>query len=148
MKHQTARIWLSDGRAAALPQEMSVAFDDYLERLPWAGTTGLDWRLLRNCSTFDLRGKSPADVRDWLLGTRAGSRTHMCIFYSRAEGGIIAETRVAGEALDELYQDAPGPRFSFSATLREGIVTPFYADLVQYGNGDMLVASGVSEIPC
>lgn len=78
---------------------------------------------------------------EWVKTTRVASRRHISIWYSRNEGGIIVALRDGIAALDELYWDAPGPRFSFSVDVGEGIVRPFFSDILQYGYGDLLVAT-------
>jgi hypothetical protein len=90
---------------------------------------------------FDAVGKSPAEVYEWGKTTRLGHRGHIGIWYSRKEGGIVVPLRAGVEALDELYWDAPGPRFAFGVEVVEGDVHPFFADILQYGNGDLLVAT-------
>jgi hypothetical protein len=91
---------------------------------------------------FNLVGKSPADVYAWIKTTSLGRRSHLAVWYSREEGGIVAPLRVAAEALDELYWRAPGPYFSFGAEVEgNGNVQPFFADLLQYPIGDVLVAT-------
>jgi hypothetical protein len=141
-KHRTPRTWLEEGRAVRLPTTISDAFDDHITALPWAGTTGLDWSRMPASSEFNLVGKSPLDTYAWVKTTGLGGRSHMVVWYSRKEGGIVAPLRVAAEALDELYCDAPGPRFAFGAEVESGgAVQPFFADLLQYGYGDILVAT-------
>ena len=129
MKHQTARAWLEGGRASPLPSEMSQAFDDYIDSLPWSGTTGLDWSRIQPARELKVTGKSPLEVYDWVRSTRAGSRSHMAIWYSRSEGGILVQVRDGAVAPDELYWDASGPRFAFSVEMANGVVHPFYADI-------------------
>ncbi len=141
-KHKTPRTWLEEGRAVRLPTAISDVFDDHVAALPWAGTTGLDWSRMPASREFSLVGKSPAEVYAWVKTTGLGRRSHMVIWYSRTEGGIVVPLRVAAEALDELYWDAPGARFAFGAVVESGgAFQPFFADLLQYGYGDLLVAT-------
>jgi hypothetical protein len=91
---------------------------------------------------YNVVGKSPADVYAWVKGTSLGRRSRMVVWYSRMEGGIVVPLRAAVEALDELYCDAPGTRFSFGADVDSGgALEPFFGDLLQYGCGDLLVAT-------
>jgi hypothetical protein len=71
----------------------------------------------------------------------------MAVWYSRGgEGGIVVPLRVAAEAPDELYCDAPGPRFAFGAALDStGAVESFFAELLQYGYGDLLIATALTS---
>jgi len=145
-KHQALRTWLEEGRAVRLSTAISDAFDDHVDALPWGGTTGLDWDRMPASREFNLVGKSPAEVYAWVKTIGVGRRSHIAIWYSRKEGGIIAPLRVAAEALDELYWDAPVPRFAFGAELENGgAVQPFFEDLLQYGYGDLLVATALGS---
>lgn len=85
-KHRTPRAWLQEGRALQLPGPISDAFDDYVASLPWAGTTGLDWSRMPPSREFNVVGKSPADVYEWVKTTRVGHSGHVGIWYSRNEG--------------------------------------------------------------
>jgi hypothetical protein len=141
IKHKTPRIWLEEGRAIRLPTAISDAFDDHVVALPWAGTTGLDWSRMPASREFRVVGKSAADVYAWIKTTRLGPRSHIAVWYSRKEGGIVVPLRAGAEALDELYWDAPGPRFAFGGEVEGGDVQPFFADILQYGHGDLLFAT-------
>jgi hypothetical protein len=142
IKHKTPRTWLEEGRAALLPTAVSDAFDAHVAALPWAGTTGLDWSRMPPSRELNLVCKSPLAVYAWVQSTGLGRRSHMVVWYSRTEGGIVVPVRIGAEALDELYFDAPGPRFAFGAAVAsDGAVQPFFADLLQYGYGDLLVAT-------
>lgn len=121
---------------------MSDLFEVHVAALPWAGTTGLDWSRMPASRQLNLVGKSPAEVYAWVKTTGLGRRSHMVVWYSRTEGGVVVPLRVGAEALDELYYDAPGVRFAFGAVADGGVVVqPFFADLLQYGHGDLLVAT-------
>jgi hypothetical protein len=145
-KHRTPRAWLEEGRAVRLPAAISDRFDDHVTGLPWAGTTGLDWSRMPASSQFNLVGKSPTEVYAWIKTTGLGRRSHMVVWYSRTEGGIVVPLQTAAEALDELYCDAPGPRFAFGAGVEGGgTIRAFFADLLQYGYGDLLVATALAS---
>ena len=142
IKHRTPRSWLEEGRAARLPTALSDLFDDYVAALPWRGTAALDWSRMPASRELNLVGKSQADVFAWVKTTGLGRRSHVVVWYSRTEGGIVVPLRVGAEALDELYCDAPGARFAFGAEIESGgALEPFFGDLLQYGYGDLLVAT-------
>jgi hypothetical protein len=140
VKHCNARAWLNKGRAAQLPDAISEAFDKYLHSLQWDGTTGLDWSQLpasRRCNLADTTGNQ---LLEWARTTGVGRHTHLAIWYSKEEGGIVVPFDEGIIALDELYVDAPGPRFSFGADMEGQMLRPRFNDLLQYGNGDLLIA--------
>jgi len=139
-KHKTALAWLQAGKGLPIDPEVSRAFDDYVNGLPWAGTTALDWSRMPPSRELNVVGKGPLEVLQWAKTTRLGSHSHLAVWYSRNEGGIIVPMHAGIMALDELYLYAPGPRFSFGVDLDSGSVRPFFADLLQYGFGDVLVA--------
>lgn len=141
-RRKAPRTWLEEGRAARLPTVISALFDDHVAALRWAGTTGLDWSRMPASRELNVVGQSPTDVYAWVTRTGLGRRSHMVVWYSRMEGGIVVPLRAAVDALDELYCDAPGARFSFGADVeRSGALEPFFGDLLQYGCGDLLVAT-------
>jgi hypothetical protein len=117
LKHGTAHEWLQAGRASELSSSISDAFDDHVSSLPWNGTTALDWSRMPFSSTLNLVGRSPEEVYRWAGTTRLGHHRHMAVWYSRNEGGIIVPLRECLTALDELYWDAPGPRFAFGVKI-------------------------------
>jgi hypothetical protein len=119
---------------------MSEAFDDYVHALPWAGTTGLDWSRMPPSMKVSVVGLSPEQVYLWAQGTCLGRHSHLSVWYSREDGGIIVSLHEGIVALDELYLHAPGPRFSFGMDMTDGIARPAFSDLLQYGYGDLLVA--------
>ena len=90
---------------------------------------------------FNLVGHSPAEVYAWVKTTGAGRRSHIGVWYSRKAGGVVVSLQEGVEALDELYWDAPGPRLAFGAAVDGGTVHPFFADIIQYEKGDLLVAT-------
>ncbi len=141
IKHRTPRTWLEEGRAVRLSTAISDAFDDHVAALPWAGTTGIDWSRMPPSREFNVVGKSPAEVYAWVKATGLGRRSHIAVWYSRTEGGVVVPLRAGAEALDEFYWDAPGPRFAFGAEVEGDAVQPFFADILQYGYGDLLVAT-------
>lgn len=140
-RHQLAHSWLQDGRALSLPKGMSDAFDDYVHSLPWAGTTGLDWSRMPPSIEMNVVGISPDDVYRWALGSRLGSHGHLAVWYSRRDGGIIVSLREGIVALDELFRQATGPRFSFGIDMIDGTPQPAFSDILQCGRGDVLVAA-------
>jgi hypothetical protein len=140
-KHKAAAAWLKTGKGLPITSEISRAFDDYLNQLPWAGTTALDWSKMPASQELNVVGKSPADVFEWIKTTRLGAHSHIAIWYSRDDGGVVVPTQAGVFALDEFYLYAPGIRFSFGVDLDKGGVRPFFCDLLQYGYGDLLVAT-------
>jgi hypothetical protein len=134
------RTWLQEGRATPLPTAISDAFDVHLAALPWAGTTALDWSRLA-ARQLNVVGKAPAEILHWVMTTRLGTHGHIAIWYSRDDGGVVVPLRAGIEALDEFYWGAHGVRFSFGVDLVDGRVSPFFDDLLQYGHGDLLVAT-------
>lgn len=75
-------LWIQDGRAARLPDVLSLELDAYLNRLPWLGSA-LDWSKMPPSRTFNSAGKPcrcilrrgiachPADCSDQLVGSPA-----------------------------------------------------------------------------
>jgi hypothetical protein len=144
-KHRTPLTWLQEGRADRLPTAISDAFDDHIAALPWAGTTGLAWSRMPPSREFNVVRRSAADVYAWVTTVGLGRRSHIAVWYSRREGGIVVPLQTGAEALDELYWDAPGPRFAFGAEIESGVVEPFFMDVLQYGYGDLLVATALAS---
>jgi len=117
IKYRTPCAWLQEGSALQLPAPISDVFDDYVAALLWAGTTGLDWARMPPSREFNVVGRSPAEVYEWAKTTRVGQHSHIGIWYSRNEGSVVVPLRAGVEALDELYWDAPGPRFAFGVEI-------------------------------
>jgi hypothetical protein len=142
IKHLAARTWLEKGRALPLSEAASDSVDDYVNALPWLGTTGLDWTRMPPSRTLKLSGASPEDIYAWVKNTRAGHRMEIAIWYSRREGGIIVPMPEAAKNIDEFYWDAPGPRFVFGVDLMtDGAPAVFHEEIIQYGYEDLLVAT-------
>ena len=131
--------WIRDGRATRLPDALSQEFDAYLNRLPWLGST-LDWSKMPPSRSFDVAGKKRYELRSWTAETKIGTHTHVAIWYSRVGGGLVVPLGFAIANLDALYRHTPGIRFAFGVDFIEGQMQPMYGDLLQYGNGDELVA--------
>ncbi len=131
--------WIRDGRANPLPVAISDEFDAYLKLLPWIGSS-LDWSKMPPSRIFDLVGKKRYDLRSWIAATRIGHHAHIVIWYSRVRGGVIVPLNFAVANFDALYRYAPGIRFAFGVDVFEGKIHPSFGDLLQYGDGDELVA--------
>lgn len=140
----TAEEWIRRGRAAPLPAELCVAFDAHLSSLPWH-TSSLDWSTMAPPEVIDVPSAGDADVRAWFSRTQIGRHSHVAIFYSVREGGLIVPTSVAIEHLDELYLRSPGVRFAFGLSEREGRLVPVFSALLEYGRGDVLTAAGLAS---
>lgn len=133
--------WLRDGRAQLLPHELSVAFDRYVMSLPWNGTTGLDWTKLPRSEAINVVQASPAEYAAWVARTAIARHSHLAIWYSISEGGLVVETAAGINALDELYGAYVGARFAFGLDVTDGgIIVPDYRDFLQWGHGDLFVA--------
>lgn len=132
-------VWIRDGRATRLPDVLSLEFDAYLNRLPWIGSS-LDWSQMPPSRTFNSAGKKRYDLRSWIAETKIGSHTHIAIWYSGARGGLVVPLDFAIANLDALYRHTPGVRYAFGVDFIERQMRPVYGDLLQYGNGDELVA--------
>jgi len=139
-RHPTAIAWLKSGRAIRLPSNVSASFDDYIHALPWSGTVGLDWSRMPNSTQINVVGMLPEQVYQWALSTRAGAHSHLSVWYSGKDGGIVVPFREGIMGLDELYLHAPGPRFCFGVDVA-GDIAPTFSDILQYGYGDVLVAA-------
>jgi len=140
-EHRTAELWLKNGRASRLTATVSDALDRHVSSLPWAGTTGLDWSKMPPSVELTAARQSPEAILQWVETTRIAHHAHAAIWYSKREGGIVVRYREGILALDELYRHAPGPRFVFGVDVADGVVQPALLDLLQYGHGDLLVAT-------
>lgn len=135
-----AAEWIAKGRGFALPREFSVAFNRYLHELPWLASS-LDWSRMPPGVTLDVSSSTAPEFGRWLDGTRIGKHSYIAVWYSVPEGGVVVPIgSVTAETLDALYWGAPGIRFSFGIDMRDHAVEPSYGDLIEYGNGDVLVA--------
>lgn len=136
-----AKRWLSDGRGVALLEEHSRGFDMYLNRLPWAPAK-VDWTQMPASTTFYLGPPFYEDharrLLEWFRSTTIGKHTHIAVWYSIYSGGIVVPAVDAVLSLDELYAYAPGVRYAFGIDAQQS--APRYEDLLQYGDGDILVA--------
>lgn len=131
--------WLRDGRAIWLPDQMSAEFDAYLDTLPWVVTT-LDWAKMPPSEEFNVVENGRYELVSWIAKTKIGAHSHMVVWYSRDEGGLVVPLSFALANLDAMYLHYPGVRFAFGADVVQGQVIPAYADILQYGSGDKLVA--------
>ena len=142
MKYRSAQTWLAEGRAIPLESATSQAFDEYVHSLRWSGTTGLDWSRMPSFRQIDLAHSAVEQLLRWVRTTAVGRHSHLAVWYSKQEGGIVVELDKGIAALDELYFDAPGPRFCFGVEIDEDTLRPAFEDLLQYGPGDLVVAVG------
>lgn len=139
--------WVVDGRAKALPGELSDAFDRYLCALPWVGSS-LDWTKLPPPEQINVVRASPDEMRAWLSRTAIGGHSHIVVWYSAREGGIVVPLEVGFEHLDELY--GAEPRYCFGLDIVRGAMKPVYEALLEYGKGDLysaVSAAGLSRMP-
>ena len=133
---------MSGGHALALPKELSASFNEFLSTQPWE-VSNLDWARMprsESISTVDVDRRS---LLAWARKTRIASHSHIAVFYSARAGGIVVPTEFAIVSLDELYGGAPGVRFAFGVDVLSDQMVPTYGDLLQYGQGDTLIAVGV-----
>lgn len=134
-----AEQWVSSGRALALSDDVSAEFDAYLATSRWH-SSALDWRMIPHVS-INVAENSVAEFSKWLISTRIGLHSHVAVWYSAEEGGIvIPREKLLPENLDELYWKAPGVRLLFGLDLKENVLVPSYADILEYGFGDLYFA--------
>lgn len=138
----TAERWIREKRALPLPMDFSTGFEKFLDTLPWLGS-GLDWSRMPCVEAIDASDPEPRAILRWAKRTRIGSHSHMAIWYSAKQGGLVVGIEVGLASLDELYRDAPGVRFAFGVDLYLDQLEPAYGDLLQYGSGDRLIAVGI-----
>ena len=133
------REWLESGRALLLPDITCEAFDDYLNTLPWMASA-LDWSKMPPSVAFNVVKGTRDELFAWATSTRIGRHTHLAVFYSRKNGGLVIPLALALNNLDELYQGWPGTRYCFSLDLVDGQLLPAYSDLLEWGKGDVWIA--------
>jgi hypothetical protein len=136
-----AEDWLKQGRGLALPSEVSAGFDRYLDGLPWLGM-GLDWSKMPRSEVLNIAKADEQQLLSWAKRTRVGAHGHIAVFFSLEEGGLVVPLEVGLVSLDELYWGTPGIRFAFGVDLDQGAIKGTFADLLQYGSGDKLIAVG------
>ena len=128
------------GRGFALPAELSIAFDSYLNTLPWQ-VSSLDWSRMPSSVTLDVAKSNLADFQIWLTKTRIGGHQAIAVWYSRTEGGLVIPIESATlDNLDELYWAAAGTRYLCGVDLENDRPVPAYADLLERGEGDLYIA--------
>jgi hypothetical protein len=137
----TIDSWVNDGRGRPLASSVAHALHDHVNKLPWRGTTGLDWGRMPASIQLNLVGKSDDDVYRWARQASVGAHDELAVWYSRERGGIIVPLREGIMALNELYRGAPGPRFSFGVETGPSGDRVILADILQYGYGDLLIAT-------
>lgn len=138
----TAEKWLREKRALSLPTEAALRFEEFLNTLPWLGSS-LNWSRMPPAVTINVANAQRRDLLAWGKKTRIGSHTHMAIWYSAEEGGVVVGTDFGLLSLDELYRGAPGVRFAFGVDWgAESYAYGAYADLLEYGAGDKVTALG------
>jgi len=128
-----AQTWLAAGRAIALPDHMAMAFERYVNALPWF-TSSLDWSRMPPCADVNLQGDPSPDYRPWLPRTRLSLHTHLAVWYPGhpRSSGIVAPMLDALDELDALYWPAPGSHFCFGMDVSRGKLRPAYKDLLEY----------------
>ena len=137
----TAEQWIQDGRGLPLPQDLSIGFDRFLSTLPWQVAT-LDWKRMPRSESLDLSFADRRAVLAWGKKTRIGAHTHIAVWYSVKSGGLVVPAAFGLVSLDELYWGAPGVQFAFGVDVLAEQMEPAYGDLLQYGDGDQLIAVG------
>lgn len=127
--------------AAMLPMEFSIGFDEYLMKLPFAGS-GIDWR--RMPLSLEMNRSTVPDTAfgSWLQGTGIGQHEYVSVWYSREQSGVVVQLKeLSLETLDGLYRGRPGYRYLFGIDLVGGVIAPSYQDLLQYiGTRDVIAA--------
>jgi hypothetical protein len=122
-----------------LDDAISRQFSEYVNGLPWAGTTGLDWARLPSVASIDISSASAGELADWIRRVRLGRHTHAAVWYGEPPGGIVVPVPSISVALDELFQHSAGVRFVFG--IDEEGVNPDFSSIVQWGLGDVLFAA-------
>lgn len=124
----------------ALPVSFSLAFEEYLNSLPWSGSS-LDWSRMDGCMVFNAAVSDGVALRAWIDRTGIGRHPLVAVWYSIEEGGLVVPRDLAIDSLDELYRYTPGVRYSFGAFRLGDRLHCAFADLLEYGRGDELIAT-------
>lgn len=132
---------VASGGAVVLPMEYSIGFDQYLMKLPFAGS-GIDWRRMPPSLRLNVSTAPEASFGKWLEGTGIGQHDYASVWYSREQSGVVVPLKeLSLGTLDGLYRGRPGYRYLFGIDLVGGRIVPSYQDLLQYiGTRDVVEA--------
>jgi hypothetical protein len=143
MKRSIRETWIEEGRATLLPSGVSAAFGDYINTLPWVGST-LEWSRLEPFTKIDVAMASNEEVLEWTKLTALGRHSHMALCFSPKEPCLVVKLEEGMRHLDELFWSSPGISFCFGVDVSGDEPQSSFADLLQYGAGDFLFARGLS----
>lgn len=134
-----AQEWIHAGLGVPIEEDVSRSFERYLMELPWAGAS-IDWRKLAPRTRVNYVQAEKLELLCWLRGTSVAKFSHLAVWYSEKEGGVILPASTAILCLDDIYWNHQGARYSFGAEeVGEGFRFHF-SDIVQFGPAEHLVA--------
>lgn len=134
------QAWIEKGSARLLSLELSRDFKDYLNALPWIAST-LDWSRMGPFTEINISQSDEASLLAWAEASALGEHSHLAFCFSPKERCLLVPFKAGITHLDELFWEFPGVRFCFGADESSDHVTPCFDDLLQYGAGDILVAT-------
>ena len=137
-----SEAWIEEGRASLLPITMTAEFEGELLSMPWVVST-LDWARLRPTAPLNRARASAEELLQWAQRTAIGACTHMALCFTPKKPCLLVKVEDGLRYLDQLFEEAPGVRFCFGVDVANGTVRPHYDAVLQYGSGNLLVASAL-----
>jgi hypothetical protein len=135
-----AHTWIAEGKATLLPLRISTEFREYINALPWVGST-LEWSRLQPFATIKISQASSQELLVWIRSTELGACSHMALCSSPKEPCLLVTVADGIGHLDELFWASPGVHFCFGVDVGPGAPPrPNFAAILQYGAGDLVFA--------
>lgn len=130
--------WLETGKANIVPATVASRLGEYLDRLPWLPSgSGLDWSQISG-SRAVLSVLTASQLNDWLGSTLLGNDPLLVFLYHPEQPCIACDMEFAISNFGQAFWNAPGKRYMFGASVRDGLIEPIMPHFAEYDGGDML----------
>jgi hypothetical protein len=133
--------WIRTGKGLVVPVEIAIRFGQYLNGLPWlASGTGLDWSRIKGKKVM-LCTLNEGQRASWLASIPIGGDPYLAFWYEPDEPCVACESAFAFSNFDQAFWKAPGRRYVFGGSIRDGTFEPNFIHFAEYDGADILVAA-------
>jgi|APAra7269096870_1048528.scaffolds.fasta_scaffold08991_1 hypothetical protein len=136
--------WVRTGEAKVVSDAVASQLGEYLDHLPWLPSgNGLDWGVMKG-NQADLSTLTEEQQFDWLRTTPMGGDPFLVFLYVADQPCIVCDMKFAISNIDQAFWKAPGKRYVFGASLRNGVIEPVMPHFAEYDQTGILT---VAQLP-
>lgn len=133
--------WVRTGKAKVVPLGIALQFGEYLNQFPWLpGGSGLDWSHMKG-HRVTLSTLTKSQTSDSLRATPLSRDPFLVFWYVADQPCIACDTEFGISNIDQAFWKAPGKRYLFGASIRDGLVEPVMSHFAEYDGADTLIAA-------